>query len=401
MYAHLSRLLAVAAAALYMSITAAGSASAATTNVDTQSLAGPCSDSRTALEAEDPTTPWCSLSKALTASPDGSSIVVRRGTYPATAVSGRHLVTGITVGPFPGEQPAVTSLSVKQSDRFAISGLKLQSVLLDTTRSISLTGNEITPGGVNALAPTGLLVSGNVFHDGTDGLIVNRGSDVSVLGNTFRDMPRRTNAGGDGIQGAYITGLTVRGNTFLRIANPLGHSDAIELLATNDFVTIDGNLFRATRGPIVTGGTGVTGKYTRHLVVTNNEMTQTPGWALNFTTTPGATVVNNTVWAAAHGIMLNGGSTRVTLYNNIVSRLEAAKYTVVADDYNLIAVGPMKGLHDKRGDPRFVSQTLPDYHLTAVSPAVDAGWDAQAPLLDRDGLPRIGAPDLGAYELQR
>src|SRR3954469_12872312 len=144
MYAHPSRLLAVAVAALYMSITVAGSASAATTNVDAQSLAGPCSDIRTALEAENPATPWCSLSKALTTSPDGSSIVVRRGTYPATAVSGRHLVTGIAVQPFAGEQPVVTSLSLKQSDRFAISGLTLQSVQLDTAASISLTGNEIT-----------------------------------------------------------------------------------------------------------------------------------------------------------------------------------------------------------------------------------------------------------------
>ena len=398
MYAHLSRLLLAAVAALYVSITAA--ATAATVNVDVQSVGGPCSDSRTAAQAQNPATPWCTLGKALVAAPDGSAIQVRAGTYAAASVTGRHLVSGISVAPFPGQRPIVKSLTLTQSDRFTFSGLTFQAVQLTTSRSIALTGDEITKGGLFATAPSALRVEDNVFHDGADGLVVRNGSDVTVRHNVFRDMPRRTTAGGDGIQGSGDTGLMVHGNTFLRLSNPLGHCDSIELLGSNDYVTLDGNLFRAARGPIITTGSGGTAALTKHLVVTNNELTQTPTWALNFVNTPGALVENNTIWAAGHGIMLTGGYTKVSFYNNIVSRLETVAARVAADDYNLIAVGPMTGAHDKRGDPRFLSQTLPDYHLTAASPAVNAGTAAFAPLLDRDGFGRIGAPDLGAYEFR-
>ena len=39
-----------------------------------------------------------------------------------------------------------------------------------------------------------------------------------------------------------------------------------------------------------------------------------------------------------------------------------------------------------------------DFHLTARSPAVDFGRAQYAPAHDRDGNPRSGPPDAGAYE---
>ncbi len=41
-----------------------------------------------------------------------------------------------------------------------------------------------------------------------------------------------------------------------------------------------------------------------------------------------------------------------------------------------------------------------DAHLTAASPAIDAGTALDAPAVDFDGLPRNGLPDIGAYELR-
>jgi hypothetical protein len=40
----------------------------------------------------------------------------------------------------------------------------------------------------------------------------------------------------------------------------------------------------------------------------------------------------------------------------------------------------------------------PDLHLTASLPEVDAADPEYAPPTDRDGNPRVGAPDAGAYE---
>jgi hypothetical protein len=52
-------------------------------------------------------------------------------------------------------------------------------------------------------------------------------------------------------------------------------------------------------------------------------------------------------------------------------------------------------------DPMFVNAAVGDLHLSALSPAVDLGMAAGAPLLDFDQNPRPsgGGFDLGAYEL--
>src|SRR5689334_10652267 len=126
MYAHLTRLLFALAATLLAASAAASSATAATVNVDVQSLGGRCSDSVTADVAQDPATPWCTVAKALNAAPDGTLVVVRDGTYDAASVTGRHLVTGISVAAAPGEQPLLRSVSLVKSDRFTFSGFALQ-----------------------------------------------------------------------------------------------------------------------------------------------------------------------------------------------------------------------------------------------------------------------------------
>ena len=46
----------------------------------------------------------------------------------------------------------------------------------------------------------------------------------------------------------------------------------------------------------------------------------------------------------------------------------------------------------------WVSPSAFDFHLSAGSAAINAGSAAHAPLLDKDGKPRVGAPDAGAYE---
>ncbi|MDQ1317395.1 MAG: hypothetical protein QG588_1047 [Candidatus Poribacteria bacterium] len=49
-------------------------------------------------------------------------------------------------------------------------------------------------------------------------------------------------------------------------------------------------------------------------------------------------------------------------------------------------------------DPKFVSSN--DYHLQKGSPCIDAGTTAGAPPFDKEGNPRVGNPDMGAYEYQ-
>jgi Divergent InlB B-repeat domain len=49
-------------------------------------------------------------------------------------------------------------------------------------------------------------------------------------------------------------------------------------------------------------------------------------------------------------------------------------------------------------DPLFVNALAADFHLTAASPAINAGTTVGAPSFDLGGAPRGAQPDIGAYE---
>jgi len=49
-------------------------------------------------------------------------------------------------------------------------------------------------------------------------------------------------------------------------------------------------------------------------------------------------------------------------------------------------------------DPQFVNAAGHDFHIKSTSPAINQGNPTGAPPIDFDGNPRIGIPDIGAYE---
>jgi hypothetical protein len=62
------------------------------------------------------------------------------------------------------------------------------------------------------------------------------------------------------------------------------------------------------------------------------------------------------------------------------------------------AVSPSSSAYNKPAPMGWVSPNTFDFHLLANSPAVDAGRAEYAPATDREGNPRSGLPDAGAYE---
>jgi hypothetical protein len=55
------------------------------------------------------------------------------------------------------------------------------------------------------------------------------------------------------------------------------------------------------------------------------------------------------------------------------------------------------GAHNIVGDPKFTAPANDDYHLASGSAAINQGVFVGVSF-DLDGRPRIGAPDIGAYE---
>ncbi len=102
-------------------------------------------------------------------------------------------------------------------------------------------------------------------------------------------------------------------------------------------------------------------------------------------------VSNNVVSFNSSGLDSGGGSP--VMRNNCVYNPDGANYS-----------GLSAGTGDIQVDPKFVSLTTGDYHLTAGSPCINAGWNAAPGIgsVDMDGNPRIlpagGTVDIGCYE---
>lgn len=368
-------------------------AASADTWVDQDSLGGPCSDTRTAAEASSPSTPWCSLNRAVKAAPAASKVVVRQATYPALVVDGDSSRSDyLTFRAADGEQPSGI-LNFEDTSHLHVEGFRLRYITwLTRVEHIRLKGNEITPNGVVVREGSFLDFEGNDFHDIEQSsnataagyairLATGPVSDVRVVNNRFDRVTA------DGVQAGSTTRLLIEDNEFSRINawdNPNEHADAIQFYGTVTDATVrrnwtwDSNKFMMLKG-----------KTYRGLVVENNLVHDTLQ-GLNLYDVPGAKIVNNTIWTArTFAVRLRsqfGDMSDIVAANNIFEEFEG-RSLVTTDVANLVG-----------GDPLFAADG--SYELTAESPAIDAASATYAPETDRLGRSRVGSPDIGAHEYQ-
>ena len=130
----------------------------------------------------------------------------------------------------------------------------------------------------------------------------------------------------------------------------------------------------------------------------------------------GVTIVNNTVVGNGNSGAIVSGGTNDAFMNNIFAfnghtagnpqlRFSSGSGNVFDTNLTWDPSASLQGVEDEESitlsndivmDPGFVNESGGDYHLTASSPAIGAGIQADQPALDRDGRTRSSA-DLGAY----
>lgn len=379
----------LALTALAVGAAAPTSAQSAAVFVDRDSLGGSCSDARTAAEVS-AATPWCSLQRAVDAAPSGSTVTVRQATYPTLSVDGgpsRDAYLNFVAGK--GEQPSII-LSLEDTSYLSFEGFKLRyATWLTRVDHIRLRGNEITPNGVVVRTGSFLDFEDNNFHDiesspnSTIGgyairLATGPNSDVRVVGNRFDRITA------DGVQAGSTTRLLIEDNEFSRVNgwdDPTEHSDAVQFSGTVTDATIRKNWIRNSNKGVIAKDAVFRG-----LVIENNLIHDTLQ-GLNLYDTPGARIVNNTIWnASTFGLRLRslvGQQGGIVLANNIIQNSQAASTFLAVDVANLVDGSPLFG---------------PGYELTADSPAVNAASAQYAPATDGLGRARVGEPDLGARE---
>jgi len=274
---------------------------------------------------------------------------------------------------------------------------------------VILTGNTFTGnssfhcGGGTYIYASEVILTGNTFTGNSSfrdggGAYISNASELILTGNTFTE--NSSSLGG----GAFIsinTTVTFTGNTFTGNSSTHGGGAYIFDAST---VTFTGNTFTGNScnnntpdGNSSNHGGGAYIRLKTLLNFTNNTISQNTsggtgaGLYLKLPETAGTfNIHNNIIWnntskAEINDIYVVGVGEELSAHNNIFSDARA----IWTDFINNLDI-----------DPLFFDPDNNDFHLRPKSPCINAGNpDApELPEFDLDGNPRIGLPDIGAYE---
>jgi uncharacterized repeat protein (TIGR01451 family) len=249
---------------------------------------------------------------------------------------------------------------------------------------------------------------------------------VQIISNTVAyntaTSPSKGRGGGLRISGDNA-GVIIQHNEIYSNVAAWGGGAGIDLAATG---LVDGNSLHDNQtggwgAALVLSGTAGAMTATNNLVVNN--------WgggieAISFTVS--AAIINNTVvgsrnaisGAAGTGIVVSFDLTpalpiTTTIVNNIVLSnsacgLDLLNAPVIFSHHNDVSGNGTNYCNaaDSSGNlsvnPLFVNAGAGDYHLSAASTLIDAGSNAEAPPIDKDGVSRPQGPavEIGAYEVR-
>jgi len=357
--------------------------------------------------------PWMTLTKAISVARGGDTIYVRGGEYAEGEIWIRpDLGTGpgkmLTIRSYPGETPVFSNGS--RGLIIDISYVRIQGLNFTNGKDLGslvevshheYVGNSFSGSGYAwdaiSVAGSNMLLDGNVISllgnsQGTQGhgIYVHAGSNNVIRNNRI-----------SGMAGYGIHIFDQR-----RSGDPPGYTRLIS------DVVVEGNVIWGSQeraGIIVAAYDQAKAQ---NVMIRNNVIYHHAGNGINVQyDVSDIKVYNNTIydinadaidWNGDAGIYVGEGADNVQLVNNLISIKNSGWHVVVPEganiavDHNLYWPSPLRldgisDVHGLLGDPQFNDADNNDFSLTPTSPAIDAGIDV--------GLPYAGtAPDLGAYE---
>lgn len=300
--------------------------------------------------------------------------------------------------------------------------------------------------GISAIASSHGRMVGNVALGATrecqDGVFTVAGgysaggtaSDWKILGNTISNNGRYKQDHAIYIQG-YGTNQDIE-IAWNKITNEVGgraiqiygHTtgDRVERVQIHDNEIVDDY-----RDGILVGGSDGGSMIVSDIRIYNNLITRAgrcvdSGIRVSNPSATGVVIEHNTLvdngsnlltcddsWRENFGQIAVLSATQVVVRNNILVKTSAggtstflqfgsnmAARTTVERNLYFGGSAPTQDTRPLTGDPRFVNQTGLDYRLQVGSPAIDAALNSTVPL-DHVSLPRVGLPDLGAFEYRQ
>jgi hypothetical protein len=414
--------------------------------VDPNSVGGACSDARSAGQARNRATPWCTAQHAAAAAPAGGMVKLRRGTYRDVNITGVARTAFAYFEPYEPEA----------------SGVRLEGLTVDGSRFLSFRRLEITGPGKRVTIAGGssqLEFAENEIHDLQTGFYMRDGGDnISILGNhlermiwqnlgvkdgygivqvtgawnNIRAIDNHINGtDGDALQLGGLDDSVVAGNLIENVRVSPGnddHADAIQVSGSMTNSVIARNRIRAANKAIIFGS--AVQRVRTNIRVENNLISDVSTQCMNLYDTTPLIIRHNTCWDTGYGFWLRDESgspdthtTGAKVYNNIFGPATRAPYSVNnevagfsdwgSEDHNLIAEAISSQRFSStdivKPPPSRLARVLSspatgNFHPRSGGLAVDAGVRrAGDPGSDLSGEVRLSgaAPDLGAFELLR
>ncbi|MCC6749125.1 MAG: right-handed parallel beta-helix repeat-containing protein [Deltaproteobacteria bacterium] len=371
--------------------------------------------------------PFCSAAKGASLLKAGDTLIIGAGTYAERLVVSEVPGTAtapVTIKAAPGavvvfdgsrvpvddaglihvefsSYVTLTGLTARLSRYYGInvsgsSNVTLSAMKVDTSQH----GGIVVDQGSAYVVVTGCDVnradscgSGCGVHEG---LTVSESNSVTVANNRIHDGTMEGIDVKDGSKGADVYGNTVYNNGAVGIY--LNHTTGSRFYR-NRVYNNGASGFQLTVGDGAMGAALTTGNKIYLNVVTGNRFCGVEFWPAGAGSLSGNAIYNNVFYAnKQYALEFSDQSSMVkaTLVRNNISMAnplggftgKAAAVNTISN--NLFSGSAPAGQAAVVGDAKFVNATAGDFRLQAGSPAIDKGYDM--------GLPRLGAPDIGAIE---
>lgn len=381
------------------------------------------------------TTPWLTIQHAAGNAVAGDTIVVRAGTYKGFILGWDNPQNGTPAHPivFKADHGAI----INDCNANTADGVNLEgaSYVIVDGFSVMNTKGTITRAGMRAVTDTGVVFRNNTIDScGTWGIITGFSENILIENNvTSRSVVQHGIYFGNSADHPVIRGNTVFGNSGNGIhmngdLSQGGDGIISYALVENNIIYDNG----------ASGGSGINCDGVQHSRIQNNVLYNNHASGISLYQTDAAepavfdTVVNNTIIEASDArwcMNIKSGSTGAVLINNILFNnhswhgsvsIDSASLSGLLSDYNVVmdrlspdddntvmtlaqwraATGQDKHSLVAAPPQLFVNAAANDYHLSATSPARDAGTSQCAPSKDIDGhaRPVNAVYDIGAYE---
>jgi parallel beta-helix repeat protein len=274
---------------------------------------------------------------------------------------------------------------------------------IDSDSTVTFTGNTFNNnnGAADIFSHSTVTFTGNTFNNNNGDAVIFSASTVTFTGNTFNNNNNNRgafiysdstvtftgNTFNNNNRGAVIDSdstVTFTGNTFNNNNNNRGAD-----IDSDSTVTFTGNTFNNSGGVYITLETAL--NCINNTISQNTSNKNGAGIYIKIPETTGTFHIhNNIIWNNTsqedyNDIYIEGFGQELTAHNNIFSDAKAL-WTDASNNRDI--------------DPLFFDPDNNDFHLKPNSPCINAGNPnaPELPEFDLDGNPRIGLPDIGAYE---